>query len=343
MPVTPSEESREAVAADRPSALVPSRSLGPLLGLASLTFEVGGLAAERAREDRAAEVVVKARSEGVQALVTVGIEPRTTALAEQAGRSGLLLVVLDPLADDVPDHDARRGWLAALGARVIPVLASGDEVRAAAPEIVAAAGLRYVSTGLVAQESPHPPTPSHYRGRGGDNCPPSTVPAHRERGLGGEGRRVAVPLTVLSSEPSELPRLVFGGVRVDTIVGSLGGAVDLAPDDGVLRASVTPRDADAARTLLAREEGLLVSRPGAAGFAALLGVLRADRGRKPRERQVDPERHVVVVLAGEPCEGGGEPPLAADRLPVRPVPLAELASSLRAVLVEPPGRVTQAD
>ncbi len=48
----------------------------------------------------------------------------------------------------------------------------------------------------------------------------------------------------------------------------------------MLRASVTPREADAARTLLAREEGLLMCPEGAATYAALKQSLADGRIRR---------------------------------------------------------------
>src|SRR5262249_22105946 len=130
------------------------------------------------------------------------------------------------------------------------------------------------------------------------------------------------------------------------IVGAIESAVDAAggKDQGergggsesVLTVAVTRREAEAARALLAREEGQLVSLQGAGGLAGLARALRDDRARKPRERRIVRGRHVVMVLTGDPVGVG--PARAADRVPRRPVTLAELLASPERLLVEPPGR-----
>ena len=93
---------------------------------------------------------------------------------------------------------------------------------------------------------------------------------------------------------------------------------------------VTTREADAARRLLAREEGLLASRRGVAGLAALMRAARA--------KALPPGGSALVLVASEVGGAGDGPPLAVDETPLgEPVSPGELGARLRRAAVTPPG------
>jgi threonine synthase len=117
--------------------------------------------------------------------------------------------------------------------------------------------------------------------------------------------------------------------------GSSGAAV--AVSASVLSVAVSAREAEAARVLLAREEGLIVSPIGATAVAALVRAVRAGRARRPRERRLPRDLSAVVVLTGDPLGSSGSPPLAADAIPGRAVTLAEIMANPQRLLIEPPG------
>jgi hypothetical protein len=95
--------------------------------------------------------------------------------------------------------------------------------------------------------------------------------------------------------------------------------------------SVTMREVDAARRLLAREEGVIASRRGAAGLAALIRARRT--GRLPKLRSA------VVLVANELGGTADGVPLALEEtLDGRPVTLEDVCDDLRrATLLPPPG------
>jgi len=93
---------------------------------------------------------------------------------------------------------------------------------------------------------------------------------------------------------------------------------------------VSVREADAARRLLAREEGLLASRRGVAGLVALMRVRR--------EKSFPKQASAVVMLINE--VGGSEdgPPTALDEdLAGEPLSLDALRADARGALFRPPG------
>lgn len=332
-----------------------SRSLGALLGLGSLAFKLETGQPTGSWLDREAALLVEqALADGFTGLCVVDVAPLAAPLAVQCARAGLRLLILRSGIRDrerasciAPPGNAAPadGWLAALGARVVTVAADPTELAVAAHGISAGAGLC-----LVDRASQH---------HGSGLAAVATEIA--EAGLGTS--LLAVP-ALTSDEPTALVTLaeraspavplpldglddVTGGSsRPFAAVGCLlrPGQGTLAPlPEGtascphVLAVPITPREADAARVLLAREEGLIASLAGAAALAALVRAVREDRARRPRERRFPRDVAAVVVLTGEPLGSGGSPPVAADVVTGRAVSLAELAADPRRLLVEPPG------
>src|SRR5205823_8655180 len=94
--------------------------------------------------------------------------------------------------------------------------------------------------------------------------------------------------------------------------------------------TVTVREADAARRLLAREEGIVASRRGVAGLAALI--------RARREGRLAKIRSAVVLLANEIGGAADGPPLALEEvLDGEPLPLDVLCANLRRATLSLPG------
>ena len=341
------------------SPSIASRSLGRLLRLDALHFKVEACQPTGSWLDRsAAALVASAVGEGQTGLGVVGVNAWTLPLAVQCARVGLRLVILEPAERDgkgaapgvgLPGlvDPRERGWLAALGARTVAVAADLARLSEAAPSVMRQAGLRPVAAsepsigaGLleVLREI-------DAAGHGQHLLAVPSLTGHEARWLLADHRRRsgAVPLPLDDLAPSVMGRPVG-------IVGALGlPAVAAAADTGGLDAaeahdgsvplvSVSVREVEAARRLLAGEEGLLVSRRGGAGLAALVRALREDRARRPRERRLRDVTAAVVVLTGEPMRASDGPPLAADAVQRRPVSLAALSSDLSRLLVEPPGR-----
>jgi hypothetical protein len=233
-------------------------------------------------------------------------------------------------------------WLATLGARVLLTDAPRPDLEAAAPAIAVSAGLRLVARDDLAAVQ------GRYAAAAG---PPATMPGSDATTLHVAAARPGRALGAILAEIERsaratmlaLPGLGDGDLgtapNLEAIVGSLEpfDPSELG-DPAVLPVVVSAREADAARSLLAREEGWLVSRSGAAGLAALLLVLREDRQRRPRERRLAKDRPMVVTLADGAAEDSDGPPSSADRVTDRRVSRAELAGAVRALLVEPPGR-----
>lgn len=331
--------------------LLASRSLGRLLGLEMLSFKVECRQPTGSWLDRsAASLVMAAVHDGRTGLCALGLDAWTLPLAVRCARVGLRFVVLEPigpacagggLAPPEPDRSCERRWLSALGVETIAVEADGPALCAAAPSAVERAGLRLVQpddpllqaglSGLVRQ----------VQGAGGAG-PLLAVPGltGREHSwLATIARRssaLPLPLPDLPTAPTDRPSAVVGTLMSSgSVVSSHDGAGgDAGP---VLAVAVSPREADAARRLLAREEGLLVSRTGCAGLAGLVRALREDRARRPRERRLRQVTSAVVVT-GDPIQIDDGPPPEPDAVPRRPVSLDSLQTDLARLLVEPPGR-----
>jgi cysteine synthase len=336
------------------SPLVASRSLGRLLGLESLHFKVESGQPTGSWLDRGAGVLVAmAAGEGVTGLGVIGIDACTLPLAVQCVRAGLRLVILEPAVSDgaatVPSlYDAAspsdRGWLTALGARVIAVEADLRSVQDAAPSVTSQAGLRLVapSEPLLGAGLREVVREIDAAGHGRDLLVVSALTGQEPRWLVGvtEHRSGAVPLDGFAPPDCSRPVAIVGVLGSPSMLTSDargGDAVDR--QEGTIHSvGVTTRETEAAQRLLAGEEGLLVSHRGGAGFAALARALREDRARRPRERRLRGVSTAVVVVTGEPLRAGVSPPVASDAVLSRPVSLAALSTDLSRLLVKPPGR-----
>ena len=324
--------------------LVPSRSLGPLLGLRSLWFSLDSQAQAGSWLDRAAALIAGG-AVGRRGLATVGPTPLGPALALQAARQGLLTLLFLPAdAPGTPDVQ----WAVACGARLVRVAGDEATLRATLAERAPAADLEYVDpndprlgaaldgafaeverelagapldvlavpillgsesgwladgetrwAGLVVAGSLAP-----HRAIAGPHPPSPSLP---QAGEGGD----------TSPSPSQ-----WGGGRGVGSARGLGG--------GGYSISVSIRQADAARRLLAREEGLLASRRGVAGLAALMRVRR--------DKSFPKQASAVVALANDIGGSGDGPPLALEEdLLGEPLTLDALRDDARGVLFRPPG------
>ena len=329
--------------------LIPSRSLGRLLGLESLGFRAECWQPTGSWLDRsAAALVAAAVAEGRTGLCTVGLDAWTLPLAIRCARAGLRLVVLEATAAEgaAPAQPEERGWRSALGVRTVSVEADVQALRAAAPSVADGAGLRLVAPGDPLLHAGLATIVQEVDSDGGADLL-LVVPGltgDEARWLAAAARRpsaaVPLPLDDVPAAATTRPWAIvatLGSTVPDEAEGDDGGSVgpDAAP---VLAIAVSVREADAARRLLAREEGLLVSRRGGAGLAGLVRALRADRARRPRERRLRGVTSAVVVVTGDPLRAGDAPPPEPDAVPSRPVSLASLAADLDRLLVAPPGR-----
>jgi len=301
-----------------------SRSLGRLLGLASLVFKLECRQPSGSWLDRSADAIVaSAVAAGRTGLCTVGPDAWTLPLAMRCARAGLRVVVLEPTVDVAADAGPRRSderaWLSALGVRTVTIEADARAVRAATPGVAAGAGLFWVA----------PDDPSLDLG---------LAAAVDEVERAGH----ADALLALPELTGREARWLARGIRLfPAVVGRLEGATACPADHDpslVVSIAVSVREADAARRLLAREEGLLVSRVGASGLAGLVRALREDRARRPREKRLRGATSAAVILAGGPVWADEAPPPEPDAVPLRPVPLASLTADLARLLVGPPGR-----
>ena len=160
--------------------------------------------------------------------------------------------MLEP-ADDVSSVKSEaRGWLSALGVRAVTIEADTHAVRAAAPGLAEGAGLRLVA----------PDDPLLDLGL-------ATLVQEVEH-AGHADALLAVP-GLTGREARWLARSIR---PFPAVIGSLEPPAMCAADHDaslVLSIAVSVREADAARRLLAREEGLLVSRTGASGWPGWSG------------------------------------------------------------------------
>jgi threonine synthase len=336
--------------------LTATRSLGRLLGLDSLYVKVESGQPTGSWLDRSAAAAVRsALGSGASGIGVVRAGVWAVPLAVECARAGLRLVVVEPAASpgggdsqlDSPVDTVERGWLAVLGARIVDVRADPGELLRAAPSIVSHAGLYPVTgsnpslrTGLIEvieeiERAGHERALLAVPNLAGQEFEWLTVAA-------AERRTAAVPLPLdgLASSRTTCPFAIVGEIASSPMarIDPTDGAAPEVWHDPVLAVTVRPREVEAARRLLAREEGLIVSRRGAAGFAALVRALRADRARRLRERRLRDVSSAVVVVTGEPLRAGDGPPAAADAVASRPVSLSELSVNLARLLVEPPGR-----
>lgn len=326
--------------------LIRSRSLGQLLGFGSLGFKLESAQATGTWLDRdAVELVRAAVGDGLTGLCLVGSDALALPLAMQCARAGLRFVVLTAVAGG--DEDSRavpapadsgdiQHWLMALGAVQIDVAASPAELLASAPRIAATSVLRLVE----------PPATSLTAGLAAISAELADA--------GSEESMLAVPdisgreYTILSTVVGErthalqLPLTGPEGAssgRAAPLLGVVGrvataarpAAVHLdsarAASESVLACSVSLREADAARALLAREEGLLVSHVGACGLAALIRAVRDDRARRPREQRLPRRPAAIVVLTGAPAGGEIVTPRALELIERPTVALADLEAA----------------
>ncbi|HZO24969.1 MAG TPA: pyridoxal-phosphate dependent enzyme [Chloroflexota bacterium] len=301
--------------------LIASRSLGRLVGLETLLFKVECWQPTGSWLDRSAAAIVEAAvAEGRAGLCVLGIEPWTVPLAVCCARAGLRCVVLESVERD-REAAEEGGWLTALGARTVAVMADGESLRRWAPVAADSAGLHLVLSGDPLLQS-------------------GLASAIQEVERAGYADAVLALPSVTGGEHGWLAETALMRRRV-AVLGRLTEDIATSTsstDSFVLVNDISPREADAARRLLAREEGLLVSRRGAAGFAGLVRALRDDRAKRPRERRLRDAASAVVVLTGDPLRAGDGPPVPADAVAARPISLAELSSGLSRLLVEPPGR-----
>lgn len=315
-------------------------------------------------EASAAVLVSAARASGRTGLGVVGLDPLAGPLAIECARAGLRLIVLLSLQDDARTGGAseldadRLAWIQALGGQVVAVAASASELSAAAPAVLDGAGCRFVGPtdplrhaglrALVEQIDAE--------GRGSDLlCLPS-LDGQEAAWLAAEPGRGphTLPLDGLAvtepGQPSAVVGALVGRARprsaemAKTVQAQAEPIAPIRPDVGpqdasgaVLAIPVTPRECDAARRLLAREEGIVASRLGTAGLAGLLHVLRDDRGRRLRERRFRRAPSVVVVVTADPLWAGGAAPRAADEVPRAAISLDTLAADPSRLLVRPPG------
>jgi threonine synthase len=314
--------------------LLPSRSLGVLLGLGALAFKLESLQPTGSWLDReAASLVTQAIADGSTGLCLVGHPALALPLAAQCARTGLRLVVLSPSRGPAVTRSA-DGWLSALGACHLVVDGEPTELCAVAPVIAERASLMLVDGGAAGRGTGLQAVTSEVNaaGRAGAVLAVPALSGREPAALAAlaERRPSAIPLPFdgLASASTERAHGSFG------IVGYLGGLAGSwaaspdgtgAPGQGVISVTVTAREVDAARRLLAREEGLLVSRTGAAALAALVRAVREDRRRGPREQRLPRDLSAVVVVTGDPPGGDGPAP-SADAAPARIVSLATLVA-----------------
>jgi threonine synthase len=290
--------------------LVPSRSLGRLLGLDRLAFKLEGSQPAGSWLDRgAALIVVDGAHE--RGLLAVGSGPLGPALALHGARTGQI-VHLFVDANGAATSDL--AWAAALGARMWPVAADGATLQATMSELAAAHGWRYVSTDdACLRQGVHGALVEIVMQQ--DGALPEIIAVAPLLGPEAEW------LTAMTDRTAIVKGMYPAGDRT---------APPEADEARLVTAALTARDLDAARRLLAREEGLIASRRGVAGLAALM--------RTRRDRRLSKRSSAVVLLANEVGGLTDGPPIALDEaLECQPLTLDALRADLRGALLRPPG------
>ena len=290
--------------------LVPSRSLGRLLGLDRLAFKLEGCQPAGSWLDRGAALVV-AQATGARGLLAIGPGPLGPALALQATRAGLPVHLFVPTgAPETPDV----AWAAAFGARIWRVAAERAELRETLPDLAAAHGWRYID-----QDDPCL----------GDGMASAVAEIMRQQN--DAPFEIVATAGLLGAEGDWLSAAT--GEATAVVAGILEGAAPAdtaSAGDALVSVSVTVREADAARRLLAREEGLIASRRGVLGLAALL--------RARRERPLSKCKSAVVLLANEIGGAADGPPVALDEaLADAPLTIDALRGNLWSALLRRPG------
>jgi len=341
-----------------PVTVVPSHSLGALVGLPSLSFALFG---GDTRSISALPTDAVVGPSGAGAVVFIGLSAATVAMAAACVRTNRPLSVLVP-ADDVSATNAvLLGWLDTLGVPSRHVAGSASEVRQAVDAARLGAAWQVVEAGDLAsavdlspafEGAPAVSTPAH------DAEPPvsvlaAAVDACRKAGsllvVSGRSPGLAANIaSLLHADRSETlalpcediatsdcrPVLAVAGVPSACLTDHDGASRsdDLSCDvaeragcSGVLTVSVTRREARAMQRLLAREEGLVTSVHGAMAGAALFRALMADRALRPRERRLRAVSSVLVLVPGPFPVSAAGPPLAEGTMRHANLTLAELA------------------
>ena len=279
-----------------------------MIGLEHLSFKLEGYLPTGSWLDRGAARIVDDAA-GTRGLVTVGPDALGPALALQAARAGLPLMVLIPAdAPTTPDLH----WSVALGARLTRVATDEPTLRAALSEIAAAAGFTAVDRNDVRLREGVVAVAGQARAQA-DGAPLEAI----------------VVASLLGPEGVWLEQAtVISGIASGHLLGDDAPTASDADRHAVV--TVTLREADAARRLLAREEGIIASRRGVAGLAALIRARR--QGWLPKARSA------VALLANEIGGTADGPPLALDEAPVgEPVAFEALCADLRGATLRRPG------
>jgi len=267
--------------------LLAAASLGRLLGLEQLFFKLESLNPSGDWDDRgSAAGVQRAKELGCRAVGVVWDGFSQASLPAYAARAGLGCYILT--AQDVPAHPSPP--TTGFGQRLVHVRAPYDALRQASRGLDGVAGVYFVN----------PDDP--FRAEGlktlafelAEQCPqgpPDCVVV---------GQRSARDLWTLLKGFREWREAGLGDLEPSVIVaGSIDGALREGPPND--------REVEAARRLLAAEEGLSVSADSAAAFVGLVREARA--GRIPSGARV------ILLVTGRDtverthCERSEEPPI----------------------------------
>jgi hypothetical protein len=296
-----------------PSSLVPSRSLGRLVGLERLAFKLESGQPAGSWIDRGAVRIV-AEAAISRGLLAVGTGPLGPTLALHAARTGLSLHLLVP-AGDAQTSDL--AWAAALGARIWRVACTNGALGDALPELADANGWRYVGVDDARLRAGVRSARDEIRQQEGGQLPELVAVSGL---LGSEGDWLAT----LAGEPSS------STILQGTFVRSGSATAAVSDRERLVLTTATLREVDAARRLLAREEGLIASRRGVAGLVALF--------QSRRDRRFSRLKSAVVLLANEFGGWADGPPTAIDETLIgEPLTLDALRADLRGALLRPPG------